>query len=85
MTDTRTGRVVWGSEPTEEEIAIHEETMLAQREEWLDELAYLQGEGERYDRLEADRRVAEAKAERELLEDILYITQDEMMGHRVRG
>jgi hypothetical protein len=84
VTDTRTGEVVWGTEPTEEEVAEHEEVMLAQREEWLDELARMQGEGERYERLEAERRAAEAQAERELIEDIMYLAQDELSGLRPR-
>ena len=80
VTDERTGEIVWGRLPTEEEVAEYEAQAEVEREEWLNELAYLQGEGERYERLEAERREAEAQAERELLEDILYDIQDGLMG-----
>ena len=84
VTDERTGEIVWGRLPTQDEVAEYEDDAAAEREEWLNELAYLKGEGERYERLEAERRAAEAKAERELLEDILYLTQDELSGVRPR-
>ena len=80
VTDERTGEIVWGRLPTEEEVAEYEAQAEVEREEWLNELAYLKGEGERYERLEAERREAEAQAERELLEDILFDIQDGLMG-----
>ena len=80
VTDTRTGEIVWGRLPTQDEVAEYEADAAVEREEWLNELAYLKGEGERYERLEAERREAAAQAERELMEDILYDIQDGLMG-----
>ena len=80
VTDERTGEIVWGQVPTVAEQMEYEAQAELDREVWLDELAYLQGEGERYECLEAERREAEAQAERELMEDILYDIQDSLMG-----
>lgn len=80
VTDERTGEIVWGRLPTEEEIVEYEAEAEIIRQETLERIAYLREEGELYEALMADRRAAEEAAEAELAEDILYDIQDMMMG-----
>ena len=81
VTDIRTGEIVWGRLPTQDEVAEYEADAAAEREEWLNELAYLKGEGERYERLEAERMAAEAEVARNQALDTLYAIQDALEGY----
>jgi hypothetical protein len=78
--DDRTGEIVWGREPTDEETARYEAQAELVHQETLERIAMLREEGELYEALMAETWKAEARAERELAEDILYDIQDMMMG-----
>jgi hypothetical protein len=85
VVDITTGEVVAGTEPTAEEAAEAQELAEArwaeEREEWQHQLALMQGEGELYEQIMAERAAEAAIAAANLAMDNHYAIQDELMGY----
>ena len=85
VVDITTGEVVAGTEPTVEEAAEAQELAEArwaeEREEWQHQLALMQGEGELYEQIMAERAAEAAIVAANLAMDNHYAIQDELMGY----
>jgi hypothetical protein len=83
--DTTTGEIVAGTEPTaaeyEEAQALAEARWAEEREEWLHQLALMQGEGELYEQIMAEQAAEAAVVVANLTMDNLYAIQDELSGY----
>ena len=79
--DTRTGELVWGRYPTQEEHDEYEAEAAEERVAWERRMAMFYQEGELYEQIVAEQAAAAALAARELAIDQLYMVQDQLMGY----
>ena len=81
VTDLRTDEMVWGQEPTAEELVEYTAEMERQAEETRDYIAMCEKTGPRYERIMAERAEEAARRLAEERMDNLYLIQDGLMGY----
>ena len=81
VVDTRTGDLVYGRFPTEEEVEEYEAIAAIEREECRRYIALCEEEGELYEQIMAERAALAAVVAANLHIDQMYMVQDELMGY----